>query len=191
MQKSRDLPSILQKVKDKGLRIFEKGEYNLNIVAERVVSQMTNLFDDKLHVCYKIGEDWVHEEFQVTTDPGRYHVLRSEKGVATLMPGQYHKTWRIGLHRGKYTALVQAKPVKVWRDKNRNGIAEDDHVVDEGIFGINIHHATSSGQSRLIDKWSAGCIVFADSVEFARFMELCQTSAERYGNFFTMTLIES
>jgi len=188
---SDQLPDILVKVKEKGHRLFQKGEYNLNIIAERVVSEMTNLFDDFVHVCYRKNGKWIHEQFMATTDPGRFHILNSEKGVATLQPGQYFSTWTIGKHKGKYTALVQEKPVKVWRDRNRNGIPDDDLVTDVGIFGINIHHATSSGASRLIDRWSAGCIVFAESDGFARFMQLCQMSAERYGNLFTVTLIES
>jgi hypothetical protein len=191
MQVSQDIPIILQDVKNRGFRIFARGDYNLNIIAERVVSGLTNLFDDYLHACYPLEGKWVHEKFMCTTDPGRYHVFNSTKGVATLQPGQYFGTWRIGLHQGKYPALVQAKPVKVWRDRNRNGIPDDDLITDTGIFGINIHHATSSGASRLVDKWSAGCIVLAESDGFARFMELCNKSAEKFGNHFTVTLIES
>lgn len=73
--------------------------------------------------------------FNGNTDPSAYRKgigRGSRKGMASLKHGHYH-SHKIGLHRGKYTALVQtAGPVVVVRDG-------DPPYEDEGYFGINIH----------------------------------------------------
>ena len=64
--------------------------------------------------------------------------------------------------------------------------------VKEGIFGINIHKAGSRVDgSTQIDKWSAGCQVFAKESDFNQFMEICNKAKDVWGNSFTYTLIES
>ena len=65
--------------------------------------------------------------------------------------------------------------------------------IHEGIYGINIHRATSreGGKSVQIDKWSAGCQVIAANADFKLFMELVNKAAKLYGNSFTYTLVES
>ena len=64
----------------------------------------------------------------------------NKDGVAILKPGQYRGSHKLGLHQGKYEALRQKSPVKVYRDNNKDGdydLIEEN--VQEGIFGINIH----------------------------------------------------
>jgi hypothetical protein len=120
--------------------------------------------------------------------------LLSKDGVAILVPNQYRGSHTIGMHQGKYEALKQQKPVKVYRDKNMDGkydmLAEN---IQEGIFGINIHRATANegGKSSQIDKWSAGCQVIAANDDFKLLMELAHKAAALYGKSFTYTLIES
>ena len=63
---------------------------------------------------------------------------------------------------------------------------------DTGIFGINIHRANEAVASKNIDKWSAGCQVFANDADFETFLELCKR-VERQGkgwDRFTYTLVE-
>lgn len=186
-------------VKSKGYRWFEGGNYNLNIVGVRnseTNNVVTNKFDDCLTVSYSIdGENKFHC-FDATTDPGTHweQNILNKDGVAILVPGQYRGSHKIGLHAGKYEALRQQKPLKVYRDKNKDGIydmvAENIH---EGIYGINIHRATKweGKKSTQIDKWSAGCQVIAANDDFKLFMELVNESSKLYGNSFTYTLIES
>ena len=120
--------------------------------------------------------------------------LLNKNGVAILVPGQYRGSHEIGLHQGKYEALRQKKPLKVFRDNNRDGRYDmDPNRIFEGIFGINIHRATKwiGKESTLIDKWSAGCQVIAANDDFRQFMELCNKAKDIWGNSFTYTLIES
>ena len=117
----------------------------------------------------------------------------NKDGVAILVPGQYRGSHTIGLHQGKYEALRQQKPVKVYRDNNEDGKYDMiEENVKEGIFGINIHKAGSRvAGSTQIDKWSAGCQVFAKESDFNQFMEICNKAKDVWGNSFTYTLIES
>jgi len=190
---------IQQAVKSKGYRWFEGGDYNLNIVGVRnseTNGKVTNKFDDCITVSYSVNGENKFHCFQATTDPGSHweRNLLNKNGVAILVPGQYRSSHSIGLHQGKYEALRQTKPLKVYRDKDKDGVYDFlEENIHEGIYGINIHRATSrkGGKSIQIDKWSAGCQVIAANADFNLFMELVNKSAKLYGNSFTYTLIES
>ena len=184
-------------VKAKGYKWFEDGDYNLNIVGIRnseTSNDITNKFDDLITVSYKVDGKWQFESFEATTDPGRHWAknLLNPDGVAILVPGQYRGSHKIGLHQGKYEALRQQKPVRVYRDKDKDNeydlIAEN---IKEGIYGINIHRASATGTSVQIDKWSAGCQVIANNQNFDTLMELAHKAKAKWGNSFTYTLIES
>ena len=92
------------------------------------------------------------------------------------------------LHQGKYEALKQAKPVKVYRDANKD-MTYDTKLITEGIYGINIHKA--GADSTYVENWSEGCQVFKKSADFDEFMALVKKAATLHGNSFTYTLLES
>ena len=168
---------------------------NLNIIGVRRDNQGTNTFDDFLLVMYREEELMINHRWQATTDPGKYWLKNpiNPKGTAVLAPGQYRGTWQIGKHQGKYEALVQRKPVKVYRDNSKDEVIDYNNIstmVDEGYFGINIHRSNPYDQSYAINKWSAGCQVFKKVDDYKEFMKLCNDSAKIYGNSFTYTLIE-
>lgn len=195
MQYTRE--QIAAAVKAKDYMWFENGNYNLNIVGVRNSStgdQITNKFDDLITVSYMIEGMWHFHQYQATTDPGKHWAenLLNSDGVAILVPGQYRGSHHIGLHQGKYKALRQKNPVKVYRDNNLDGEYDKlEENIKEGLFGINIHRASATGTSTQIDKWSAGCQVIASNQDFAEFMELATRSSSAWGNSFTYTLIES
>jgi len=184
----------------KGYKYFESDNYDVNIIGVRNSStegKVTNKFDDIMTLSYKdVDGNWVYSEYNCTTDPGDDHVDNPmmEKGVAILKPGQYRGSHKLRLHGGKYLALGQKKPVKVYRDANKDGVYDyDESTVDEGLFGINIHRATAlSGKtSTYIDRWSAGCQVIASNDDWHEFLGICQQAKEIWGNSFSYTLIES
>jgi hypothetical protein len=92
------------------------------------------------------------------------------------------------LHAGKYEALGQNKPVKVFRDPNKD-MKYDENKIDEGLFGINIHKAGDN--STFVENWSEGCQVFKKSKDFEEFMTICRKARNVHGNSFTYTLIET
>ena len=183
----------------KGYKYFTGGDYDVNIIGVRnseKKNRVTNAFDDCITLSYKIEGEWQFHCYKCTTDPGTHWVenLMNPDGVAILKPGQYRGSHKIGLHQGKYEALRQAKPLEVYRDDNTDGVydcLEED--VQKGIFGINIHRATSrrGGKSTRVDKWSAGCQVIADNDDWHQFLDICQTAREIHGNSFSYTLLES
>jgi hypothetical protein len=187
---------IEKAVKGKGYAWFEgTKDYDLNIVGVRnsaTGNKVTNLFDDKITVSYKLNGEWQFHEWNATTDPGKKGVMEyhNAAGVARLVEGQYRGSHSIGLHQGKYKALKQAKPVKVYRDPNRD-LTYDETKIAEGIFGINIHRSSATGTSTYVENWSEGCQVFATVTDFDKFMALCEKASAVHGNSFTYTLIES
>lgn len=190
---------IEETMNSKGYKYFTGGDYDVNIIGIRnsdTKGRVTNAFDDCITISYKKDGEWKFHCFKATTDPGSHweQNLLNEKGVAILKPGQYRGSHKIGLHQGKYEALRQQKPVKVYRDNNMDGkydLLEEN--VHEGIYGINIHRATGrkGGKSIRVDKWSAGCQVIAANDDFRLFMEIANKAKDTWGNSFTYTLIES
>lgn len=183
-------------LRQNGYKLFTR-PYELNIVGVRNNSTISNRFDDALYVFYRAQINgimrWHYERFPITTDPGTYWLNNPmyEGGTAILKPGQYRNAYEIGLHRGQYKALVQRKPVKILRDYDRDAVLDFFNGSEfSGLFGINIHRAHADGTTEAINKYSAGCQVFADAEDFDLFMKLCHKQADLYGNAFTYTLID-
>lgn len=183
-------------LRQKGYKLFTRA-YELNIVGVRSNSTVSNRFDDALYVFYRVPQKgvmrWKIERFSITTDPGTYWLNNPsyEAGTAILFPGQYLNAYSIGMHRGKYEALVQTRPVTIMRDYDRDAVLDFlNGTKYTGMFGINIHRANAVGETKQIEKYSAGCQVFANADEFAHFMQLCREHQSRYGNRFTYTLLD-
>lgn len=187
-----NLKSIFAK---KGYSFFTNGNYNLNIIGVRSNrnGKVTNVFDDYIVVDYNTTICHKRHIYSITTDPGTYYMSNptSKKGTAILVPGQYKGVYKIDLHRGKYKALCQRNgSVKVYRDNNKDDIYDLlPEIIDVGMFGINIHRSNEFRTTKNIDKYSAGCQVFADPRDFRSFMQICEKQKEIYGNKFTYTLI--
>jgi hypothetical protein len=183
-------------IKAKGYVWFEDANnkgFDVNIIGVRnsaTGQTVTNLFDDCITLSYKDGGQWKFHCWPATTDPGKKGVQQyhNAAGVARLVEGQYRGSHTLGLHQGKYEALKQQKPVKVYRDANRDLVFEESKV-QEGIFGINIHKA--GADSTYVENWSEGCQVFKKSADFEAFMAICRKAATIHGKSFTYTLIES
>ncbi len=183
-------------VKAKGYVWFEDANnkgFDVNIVGIRnsaTGQKVTNAFDDLLTISFKENGEWKFYSWPATTDPGKKGVLEyhNAAGVARLVEGQYRGSHNIGLHQGKYEALRQAKPVKVFRDANKD-LNYDENKIAEGVFGINIHKA--GADSTYVENWSEGCQVFKKSADFEAFMKICRKARDIHGNSFTYTLIES
>lgn len=176
-------------LKKKNYQWFD-GPFNCNLIGVRSSNSIPNKFDDRLfYIAQDNQNNWFIKSYAITTDPGLPQLLNpsNPKGVAILVPNQYRSTYQLGYHQGRYEALVQRKPVKVYRD-NDHDATHDFVSEDEGLFGINIHKAGLD--STQVDQWSAGCQVFAKEKEYNEFIALCKQSAAKYGNSFTYTLLE-
>lgn len=180
-------------MKHLGYKYFTNGDYNLNIFAIRTNDVIANTFNDVIGVTYKVNNAWQLFKCDATTDAG----LKSrttpvnKRGTAIIVPDQYRGGWKLGLHKGKYPALVQNKPLKLYRDNDCDAELDIGGDIYEEMAGINIHHATNcqGGVSKLVDSWSAGCMVIAAKDDWDKFINLVQLSAQRYGDVFTATLL--
>lgn len=185
------LEQILNVFRSKGYAFDNnKTPGTVNIIGVRSNNTIANSFDDYLYLHHINGSGTVDFfEFPITTDPGKYWLENplNVKGTAILVPGQYKDTYAIGLHQGKYEALKQQKPVKVWRDNNNDDKLDFGGAIHEGIFGINIHRSNAKSESSVVEKWSAGCQVFKRVKDFNYLMDVCKKSPQKY---FTYTLLE-
>ena len=183
---------ILAWVKSKGFVTFETKKWDLNIIGVRRKTGTVNKFDDKIFVVCRddigILKMW---SWTATTDPGLYWMksTMNSRGCAALVSGQYRGAWELGLHSGK-EALRQIKPVKTYRDNNKNDVLDlDPRSITEGLYGINLHRAGRNSSS--VDKWSAGCQVWAMDKDFVEFITLCKKQISFNGyKTFTYTLLE-
>jgi hypothetical protein len=183
----------IQRVFDaKGYKFFTNGDLNVNLIGVRRDTQKPNRFDDFFLVIYKTDGEWTYHWFPCTTDAGLFYLENPivKQGCALLKEGQYRGAYEIGLHKSKYEALVQRKPVTVYRDNNRDNILDFDAPTETGLFGINIHKGSDfRTKDYAVDKWSAGCQVLESYSDFHSLMRICRLSAQVYGNSFTYTLI--
>jgi len=180
-------------IKAKGYKWFGDKDYELNIIGIRNADtgqKVTNLFDDWLTLSYKLEGVWKFHMWPATTDPGTKGVMQygNKAGVARLVEGQYIGSHIMRLHAGKYEALGQNKPVKVFRDPNKD-MKYDETKIQEGVFGINIHKA--GADSTYVENWSEGCQVFKRSADFEEFMAICRKAKAAHGNTFSYTLLKS
>lgn len=184
--------TILNYINKKGLKLYSR-PFELNIIGIRDAKARPNCFDDSITIMY-MREDrtWEAKVFKATTDPGTAWLRdpMTPGGTAILKPGQYIDSYQLGMHRRKYRALIQKSPVIIWRDNNKDDVADYNLKKQEtGLFGINIHKAADNGVTKYIDKYSAGCQVLASADDFNTLIQLAERHRKLYGNKFTYTLI--
>lgn len=192
------LDQIKNAVKSKSYVWFEDDKnkgFDVNIVGVRNLAagrSVTNVFDDFMTISYKEGGVWKFHCWMITTDPGTKAVkeYHNPNGVARVVPGQYRGMWGVGMHKGQYQALTQIKPVKVYRDKNKDMVF-DESTIQEGVFGINCHRSNATSESTYVENWSEGCQVFKKVADFNAFMKICNQAKAIHGNSFTYTLLTS
>ena len=190
------LHPILQRVLLVGGKVFTQGDWNLNLVGIRNPTPRANKFDDEMHVIYKEAGQWVDRWWPITTDPGTYWLenpLNKMGTAAVVADRQYRGVWKLGLHRGRYEALVQkGAKIAVHRDDNLDSKVDyNKDNIEEGWFGINCHRATASEFGSVnVNKWSAGCQVFASPHDYDSFLTICKTQEKERGwDSFTYTLL--
>lgn len=167
--------------------------WELNIIGIRHNTSIPNTFSDSINVLFTDNTGkLVAFSWRATTDPGTFWLRNpsNAQGTAILKPGQYLNSHALGMHRGKYLALVQIRPVTVVRDFNRDGRADYNSGREQtGLFGINIHRALANGITKYIDNFSAGCQVFSNADDFSTLLQLAERHKALYGNAFSYTLL--
>lgn len=187
------IPNILKAVKHLGFAVFEQGNFNLNIIGVRNSVNEPDKFNDHIYIVYKENNNWVELIYNCTTEAGVYYLNNPSRttGTAVLVHDkQYRGAYKLGLHRGKYKALTQTgAKVSIWRDNNKDDVADYGGPIYEGYFGINIHRASLAG-SETIGRYSAGCQVLNNIQNYDRLISLCEKQiANGHGDTFSYTLL--
>lgn len=174
---------VIAAITASGRKPFDGGAYDLNIVAVRHPDREANTFNDRVWVLYATVDGagpWSVYTAEITTDPGTYYRLNPSRveGTAVLQAGFHAGCWKLGLHKGEKRALVQHKPVTVWRDADRDASVDLGPNTQTGMFGINLHRA--GVDSSVVDKWSAGCQVWKRDADFEAFLRLCDAQVKHH-----------
>lgn len=182
------LKSTLQK---KGYKWFYDRP---NIIGIRSTLNVPDIFNDILCLVYYENGKEILRSYPITTEPGVYYQKNplNSDGCAVLKPGQYFESYSIGLHQNKPThkALIQTGKVTVYRDNDKDGVAEEQGKEDSGLFGVNIHGAMNNTVTQKIGPWSAGCQVFAIWSQKEELINICENFKPITKNKFTYTLIK-
>jgi len=137
-----------------------------------------NVFND-LRIVFTIDRnghaDFTASIWEGTTEPGDYWTIHpmNPKGAARIAFNQY-KAWVVGTHHPNspqaHEALVQAAPVTVCRDLNKDFKRPGD-ALDTGMFAINQHWGYDAPIGDL-GRTSAGCLVGRTKNGHRQFMAL-------------------
>lgn len=169
---ANDLAARIIKYMQKSNYTVSTGKDNYNIVYVEGINTDGSLNDDAknqfndVRIVIEIPDSVpkIKGIWEGTTEPGTYYTNNPiseearRKGAARIAFGQY-KSWQVGTHGNAepHEALVQAKEVSVYRDKNRDMKRPGDFL-DTGLFGINQHWGYDYTRTD-ISLASAGCLV--------------------------------
>ncbi len=215
--------NLIKTIQRLGYRLFDRDDkdYNLNVISIRSENQVAGKFDDIECLLWKYNNVWSNVIHSVTTDPSDLCLLNPKNtlGAAIVKPGQYPNSHRLGLHKGKYEALVQQNNICVIRDNNRNNILdtyldtqedlvkivkpnlyggfitkylhgiEVKYVEETGKFGINHHRASAYKILEHIGLYSEGCTVHDDPTQYVEFIKIIKEAVDNWGNNFTTTYL--
>lgn len=180
------LPYPLNRIRDAG-KFVDVRAGGLNLIGVRLQKDTPDAVDDLMYAFWRDapGGRWQARVWALETEPSSAYLSHplNPAGCAIMAPDQYLGAYEMGLHRGR-PALVQVRPVRVYRDNNR-----DAHInfpppntvqAQEGLFGINIHDIRGD---------LAGCqgLLGADMPEL---LFLAQKFTAAYGKPINYTLLE-
>jgi len=193
----------------KGYAFFERGDFNLNLIAIRENEVFDNTFADTLHIVYKDKGVWQNRAFKFTTLAGtlgfggEQSPLTAQQtgtgvdGTAVIVEGQYRSALRLITDGVRYpftTYLAQVRPFVYLRDNDRNGFITRNAVRQTGNFFTHWHamspENTKSDQVNFTHSaWSQGCMGTDAETWFGQIVPLLLRGAQAYGALFTMTLL--
>lgn len=175
-----------------GFRVF-RGVESINLVGFRSLSRKAGAFDDWIcTVMLSAAGEWVTKWYPATTDPGVPWMLSpmNPAGAAVVAHGQIIGAFTMGIHLGIYRCLVQAKPIGVLRDDNRNELIDPPQGLDVGWHAIQLHRASAFATLPEVGKFSAGCQVVQDADDYDDLISDVDLSMLRHGPTVSYTLID-
>lgn len=193
--KSLTVEKLIEIYNKKGYPVNTKN-MQLNIFGIRNSDTLANTFDDTVGVFFKdLNGRWVIKAFDATTDPGLYYRENpmNSDGTAIIVPGFHKACYKLGVHKG-LPALEQIAPMKYVRDANKNKVLDFLYKVPGFKYFIqngktNIHRAGKN--SKIVDKWSAGCQVLANEADMEDLLlDVRRSIAYGHSNIFDYALFQ-
>jgi len=161
--------------------------FNFHIIGVRASAHVPDKFMDNIYIVW--GNSLYC--FSATTIPGVHWLQKpmNPKGTAIVVANkQFEDAYALGLHKGK-EALIQVKPILVYRDNDKDNLAEEigTPITAGAECRIDIHGTGPTVISVLIGAWSAACQVLNNPTEYKEFISLCKRSVLKS---FTYTLLK-
>jgi len=173
---------LLNKVKS--LSSFKGIPENFWLLGVQSQEDTYNQFDDKFYL-FK-GEEFILVT-SGTTNAGATGIKKFTKfhlkGVAVIKTNEwYYGLWKYGLHKKKMLALKQVRPIKYYRDSNKNSKIEEKGKLYEGLIGIDFHTDTyiegSNIFRKFINGWSLGCQVVNNIKDYYKILYIVKDQKE-------------
>jgi hypothetical protein len=146
--------------------------------------QKNNIWNDFLGLCID-GNVYISIG---TTDPGTNAMLRHPEGVAHMCLGWHKNIWVIDTHARSISAFAHealcsrpergCKPIKYYRDRDKNFIYSTGDDIREDFVGINMHRASKIKDVPEIGDYSDSCQVRVHCMDHEEMMELIKKVPE-------------
>jgi hypothetical protein len=192
---------VIQWYKQMNFPLFENNskDLNFNLFVYRALDDGSDMPNDIAGLLWKdLTGEWQLYTFTVTADPGIDGLLtpKNKDGTAIIKHDEYYKgVYALGIHaptnpKYKHMALRQIKPMKYWRDDNKDRKRDYSGRIWQGLFYTNFHSTPESWPYNPAIRFnSIGCIWAPDNKEFHRkFIPMLQKSAELWGNSFSLAV---
>ncbi len=189
------LPQVLLTFGQFGYHVNTR-PFELNLVGVRSPVRTAGNFDDEILAFWRdAANKWQCFACPATTDPSDYYLQHPYNIAFTriLRAGQYRGAYKMGLHLGRFPALVQAgAPVDALLNTATSKVfTTNNPAYLTGYYGINIHPRQALGaSSNRVGKASAACQVPRYKADMDEILRLAAIHAARYGNSFDYTLLE-
>ena len=171
---------LLDRVESIGGKIPNVGKYL--IIGVQSQEDAFNLFDDKFYV---FDGHIFKQVSSGTTNAGKTALLNFDKynlsGAAVWKTDQFiEDCFKRGMHKasradGGMRALRQNKPIKYYRDSDKDHKAEEQGTLHEGIIWANMHGVDYNPYSTvvkdLINGWSFACQVWNNMGDYRQMLK--------------------
>ena len=195
-----DYQTLKTIVENKGHVFFDDGNYDLNLIGNRVSLVYDDYFHDIFYCAYKdaSGAGQVLQ-LPFSTLPGTYWLahpptVEGIKGCAVIQPGQYRGVYQfVDSYTGwlNYPYLQQVGLMNYWRDPGTSLNVDEMIPALQRDYGTNFHRGSNVGVSGQPNwYWWEGCQI-CEEVHLKQLLPLLRLSIPIWSNSFTYTLMEA
>jgi len=152
-----------------------------HLIGVRSIDDKGDAYDDQF---YWIENGLLFNSYSGTTNPGSYYLQeflnKAMGGTAIMATNQQMISGFVkGLHKER-VAWRQYRPMRIFRDADKDLKSEEVGLPFIGMYGIHIHAMFRSKKSERIFNWSAACQGMNDPIEWAQFIDRSYLKCDRF-----------